>query len=142
MKTFAIAFITVVVVAGVLVGIGAMRGYIEFGLKDDVAAIENTESPDVIVPITDNDNSDDFLIQDQSPQETACWSPSTAMNWIPGFIEIPFPESDEIDIGYGESSPPYAVIPDDPVAIPDPPEAIENPDQPESIELPPVRICD
>lgn len=129
MKTIGVALIVLIVVAGMLVSLGAMSGYldlnIEFGLKDDIAAIQTSNSPDIVI-IADNDDEPDVETQVQvPPPKSIFWyqTPFKTIFWKPEFAEMPPMETAEVDWDdlIKKSDPPE-------VYIPDPPETIENSD--------------
>jgi len=120
MKTFAIAFVTVVIVSGVLVSLGAMSGYldfnIEFGLKDDIVATQTSNSPDIVI-IADNNEPDTETKVQVPPPKSIFWyqTPFKTIFWEPEFAEMPPIEYAEVDW-------------DNLIKKSDPPEAIENSD--------------
>ena len=120
MKTIGVALIVLIVVAGMLVSLGAMSGYldlnIEFGSKDDIAATQTRNSPDIVI-IADNDEPDTETQVQVPPPKSIFWyqTPFKTIFWEPEFAELPPIEYAEVDW-------------DDLIKKSDPPEAIENSD--------------
>lgn len=156
MKTFAIAFVTVVAVSSVLVSLGAMSGYldlnIEFGLKEDIAATQTSNSPDRVI-IVDNDESDTVtqvqvppskpIFWYQTPFKTIFWKPESAELLPMEYAELDWPMTKEIDWGDSVYDPPEMIEDpnlSEPIPIPEP-ITIPAPDH-DIVPLPPVIICD
>lgn len=163
MKTFAISFVTVVVIAGLLVGIGVMSGYLDFdfngnvifGVQNEPAGTQNDDLADIVITMS-NDEPDNVIQVQIPPQKTIFWHrpPFKTIHWEPEIAEMPpitgYAEIDwdnmTKEIDWGDSiyyNPPRVYIPDPPIVVPiEPPIISPYPNPPIYLEPPPVHICD
>ena len=150
MKTTGAVLIVLIVVAGMLVSLGAMSGYlnfnIKFGLEDnDVSATQNSEPPNIMLLTTDN-NEPDTATQIQVPPPKLIFRnqpPFKTILWKPEFVELPPMEYAGVNWGdliydplemIEDPNPPKTIPIPEPITIPFPGW--------ETVPLPPIIICD